>query len=148
MAQVFEWEAPLYHQTQKKSGWYTNIILGAIVLFGIAWYVENILFGVFILLAAGAFVILGRSEPSIAKFRVDERGAIVNSTLYPYDSLESYWIEKNTLYIKRDNALSLHLFLPLGDINKEELEEAIKEHLPKEEYQETLIDTIAEYINF
>lgn len=143
-----EWHAPLYHHNQKGASWYTTIILVSLVVFGISYYVGNILFGLFVLIAGGAFIILGKTDPGIARFKIDERGVIVKNTLYPFSELDSFWVEHNTLYIKTDKTLSPHVVLPLGDIPTEDVVAFLEEYLPKEEYERNIIDSIAEYINF
>jgi len=143
-----QWKARLYQHKQKSPNWYINISLGVLVIFGISFYLENILFGIFVLLAGVTFIILGRTKPGIARFKIDERGVIINNTLYPFSELDSFWIEDETLYIKTDKTLSSHITLSLGDTNKEKVEEFLHEHLPKEEYERSIIDSIAEYINF
>ena len=149
MGDVFiEWEAPLYHHTKKESGWYVNIVLITLVMFGLAFYLGNMLFGIFILLAGSAIVILGKTAPNTAQFKINYDGVIVNKTLHPFTTLESFWMEEDTLFIKTNQSLFPHLVFPIIGVDIDTIKTIVSEYLPEEEYRKTVIDSIAEYINF
>ncbi len=93
-ARTLYWEALEHTHPQRGSDWYwvLGIVAGAgavaAILFG------NVLFAVVILLAAMTLAIFATRGPSMIPYTVGPRGIRIGDELYPYSTLESFYLDE------------------------------------------------------
>ncbi len=68
------WQAPEYERAERGAGWYLWSIVAAVVLVFIALWQKNILFGLFIILAEGVLLLMGREKAPLRLYHLDESG--------------------------------------------------------------------------
>ena len=93
METILEWHSPEHHFDKKSKDWYWILgvfALGASIL---AFYFDNFLFGVFILIASLTIGILSYKETKITPVKITYKGIIFGKQLYPWLSYRSFWIE-------------------------------------------------------
>lgn len=151
----FIWETYEYFHQEKTNDWYWALAIIAISAAVISLIFGNILFALLILLGSFTLALFGARKPNIIRFEINTTGLLIGSTLYPYNSLHSFWVEDNNhlgvqskvLFRSRKLAVPL-LVIPLDGIHPEELRDFLFDHLPEEEHSEPLSQKLLEYLGF
>jgi hypothetical protein len=145
MKTIFEWRSPEHRFDKKANDWYWTlgiIVVGAAVL---AFYFNNFLFGVFLIIAGFTVGFLSYKETKEISVKVTDKGMILGKNLYPWRSYKSFWIEDEHTHGARILLNPTNAFLPLVimPINEEldlnDLREVILEFLEEEFLSESII---------
>jgi len=103
----------------------------------------------FLFVLCAGFVIYRASEAAhIAEFEVNIEGVRVDGTIYPYEQIESFWIQYEPEYGIQE--LSLHmrrrvapyLKIPIYDQDPVQIRSILIESIPEEQHHETIVDTL------
>ena len=150
---LMSWEAHEYFHHEKGNDWYWWTGLVAVVLLGLAIYQGSFLFGVLVLVGWFTIVLYAVRPPRNLKFSLTERGVLVESTLYPWQSLKSFWIFYNPplhkdLSLESKKAFVQFVKIPLGKMEPAKVREIVIKFLPEVEQEESLIDNLSHLAKF
>jgi len=146
------WEAQAHHK-EKSSDWYWVLGIGTITIVVVSLLLQNTLFA-FLVLIAGVVVALaaGRVESPVA-YAVTTRGIRTGDNIYPYSTLESFFITEEeagetVLLVKSQKFFAplLVLVLPLEHVD--EVEELVASRLPEEPLEEPILQRFIDQIGF
>lgn len=152
--QPLEWTALEHEHIHKSSDWFWALGIIAIAGAATAIIFNNILFAIVILI--GAFTLgINAAKPSAqVSFKITQRGILINSTLHPYSSLESFWVEDTSehtspkLLVKSKKLLAPHIVIPIESVSSEDVRNFLLEYLSEEEDSESLAQKIMEFFGF
>ena len=147
------WEALEHDHGEKTSDWFwaLGIVTAgatiASILFG------NTLLGLVILISGAVMTILSMREPKVIPYAVTQRGIRIEDKLYPYSTLESYFIEEEDpkgplLLVKSEKTLMPLLVMPIPDEYIDEIEIILAGRLPEEHLEEPLANKILDFFGF
>ncbi len=146
------WEAPEFDYVEKDLKWY--VIFGAIffviALFG--WLENNFLFIVFIILSGILVTFLSSRKPENIRFKLEEDGfKIGSSNSYKYSDVTAFAVverenKTNLLVFRRKTVVNPYLKLPLVKNMTAEVKDFLGSKLKEGEYEETLVDTLIDWI--
>jgi hypothetical protein len=145
METILEWHSPEHHFDRKTNDWYWIlgvICLGASVL---AFYFNNFLFGVFIIIAGATIGMLSYRETKIVPIKISTKGVVFGKYLYPWMSYRSFWIEDEHVHGYRILMRPVNSYLPLTvipvneEVNLNDVREVLLEFLAEEFIEESLI---------
>ena len=148
------WEAPEHHRAgERSSDWYWILGIATIAIFVVAVLLNNILFGLLILLAASVVVLVSFREVRVLPFAVTTRGVRIDDRLYPYSTLEAFCIDEDNvsgpqLLLKSKHYFVPLLIMPLPDDASDEVEEIIETRLPTEHLEEPLAHKLFDWLGF
>ncbi|MEK7607923.1 MAG: hypothetical protein AAB484_03335 [Patescibacteria group bacterium] len=149
----FSWQAPEYHYTKKTSDWYwtTGIISVALVVTAIIF--GNVLFGVVIAIGVFTLTMFASRKPDIVTVEINDEGIIVDKTLYPYQTIESFFIDENhhhgpRLIIKSKKVIVPLIAMPLATENLNDLRSFLTTHLKEEVFEQGIIQTLFDRLGF
>ena len=147
------WEAPEYIHYDKGTDWYWWAGLVAVILLGLAIWQGSFLFGVLVLIGWFTVVLYAAKKPRTISFALSEKGVLVEKTIYPWNSLKSFWIFYNPpihkeLSLKSKKNIMPYIKIPLGDADPDKIKEIVSKFLPEDEQQESLIDSLAHIARF
>lgn len=152
-ARSVTWEAPTHYHTEKTSDWFWA--LGILALCGAAasFFFGNFLLTILIVIAAFIMGLIASREPDITQYAVTTRGLRVGDQLYPYSSLEAFYIDEDEPKGPQLLARSKHLFarlvvMPIPEEYIEEIERILEERLPEEHMEEPLGSKLLEIFGF
>ena len=146
------WQAPEYIHKEKDSEWYWSV--GILTLAGVAsaHMFGNLLFAVLVFLIGFTMALFGARKPRIVSFSISRRGVRANNTLYPFQTLQSFWVlekeHENLLLLKSQKKLSTQIAIPLGDIDPELARMFLLDHLLEEEDAESIAQRFMDYLGF
>jgi len=147
------WEAPEHHHVEKNGDWFW--ILGIITIVGTisAFFFGNVLFAILILIAGGTTALIANQEPKIMTFAVSTRGLRVGSVLYPYSTLECFYLDEDAPngpeVLARSNRLFMPLIImPIPEEYVHEIESILEARLPEEHLEEPIGHKLLELFGF
>ena len=148
------WRAAEYEHRKKDVGWYwiTGGLAGVLIL--IALWQKNFFFAFFIVLAGVMIFAFGKRRPQIYEFRINGSGIYIGEKItYNYEQLESFSIHNwpgrlDELVLKKKAMVNPYLKIPIDSKLAVEARAILLEQLPEVEYQESLIDAIADWLGF
>ena len=153
MEDSITWEAPEFEHLEKRADWYW--ILGIVAAFGIilAILLKNYLFAILVLIGAGTMTLHAKKLPEIVEFAVSKHGVQANKVLYPYGSLESFWIsefndEEPKLLLTSKKILALQIIIPLADTPPEEVRNMLLHHVEEVEQGESVVEHLSRFVRF
>lgn len=148
------WHAPEFRYYGKDISWYWLSIIGAGVIFLIALWQKNFLFGIFVILAEGLIIFWAKEFPREVRFRLDRKGLWIDeSKTYLYENLDGFnIIEDNDgigeLILKTKSKLHPYLKILVANEMAKEIKDFLKNYLEEIEYEESLSDGISRMIGF
>ena len=115
----------------------TSVILG------------NILFGVFIAIAAFSVALHSKKLPQVFEFELGPKGVRINNKLYPYQSLKAFWVKDeeydDEIIFRSEKAFMPYIIIPMAGQNQEIVRDYLLDYLPEEEMAEPLSHRLLEY---
>lgn len=149
---TIEWEALEYAHKKRGADWYAALATIAVAGSIASFLLGNIPFAILIIIGAITLAMYSVREPKIVHFEIGKRGIRASDTLYPFNTLELFWIieegDEPKLIMKSGKALMPYIILPLGDADTEEIREFLDEYIDEEELYEPLSHKIMEYLGF
>ena len=89
---LISWNAPAHFYVEKKPDWFWVVGIITLALSAVALIFGQIITGIFIIVAAVALVLHASRPPKRVYCEVNDRGIIFDNTLYPFLTLDSFWI--------------------------------------------------------
>ena len=134
------WLAPLHEHRQHSADWYWVVSIITIALAVSFFIAGDLLLSIIIVLGVGILLALSRHEPEVVEFEISKQGVRANKVLYPWQTLDTFWILDETpetgakILITSKKILMPHIVIPL-DINHQEEVHRILAHMLHEEHQ-------------
>jgi len=146
------WEAPEYTYIEKDPNWFWSVGIVGIAAAVAAVIFSNVLFAALIFLGTIALLLQSLKHPHVRTYSIDRRGIAIDTSVYPYTTLDTFWLEDEPSYkllIKSQKLFMPLIIIPLPhDIEADELHELLLEQLPEEELHEPFLEHIMEYLGF
>jgi hypothetical protein len=147
------WQAPEYAQSKKSPDWYWAVGIITLGFFITALIFDNILFGVFMLLAGFTIALYGARPPRTITFTLSPGGIRIENRMYSYDTLTSFWIFYDPPHIKElsiesQKLVMPHIKIPLGAMNPAAVRSYLQQFLREKQQEESLIDIASKYLGF
>ena len=153
MLQGVTWEAPEHHHIEKGHDWFWALGLLAVAGATAAFIFGNVLFGLVILLGAITMVVFALQDPRVIPFAVLTRGIRIGNELYPYTTLESFYLDEEHyrgphLFIKSKKLFMPLLILPIPEEYVDDIDDLVGARLPEEHLEEPIAHRIMEFFGF
>ncbi len=149
------WVAADHIKKEKTSDWFWIVGIVGIGAAILSIYFNNFLFALLILIGLFAIFMQANDEPKDKNFEINRKGVVVGSTLYPYSSLESFYIidedgwDRDRILIKSNKMLMPLIVIPLGEsADIDSISNYLLEYLNEEELEESAVDKIAILFGF
>jgi len=146
------WSAPEYHHTPKTREWYTAVFIITTTVAVLSVIFGNVIFAIFVLLSAFALCVHAAKPPEIITLELNSRGVLVKNILFPYKTLESFWVEMETdipkILIKSKKLFMPYIILPIHEEDAEDAREILLAYLKEEEHVEPLSQKLMEKLGF
>ncbi len=150
---LISWNAPSHLYVEKTSDWYWSVGIIALALAVVAFIFGDIISGVLVIVAAGALVLHASHPPHELYCEINDRGIILDKVLYPFLSLDSFWVPHDELPAKLI-LKSSKTFMPLiviyidENIDPEKVREILLRYIAETEHYEPILKKILEKFGF
>jgi len=151
-----EWTASEYEERERSGDWFWALGIAVFAASAAATIYGNYFFAALIILSGGLLGYLAIKKPDLIHYELNEAGVKIESRLYPYENIKSFWLEiteSPKLFIKTERVfmpvISLPLENALGRVAAEELYQILaSREIPEEEMRENPAAHIMEYFGF
>lgn len=140
--QPFVWETSEYHHTPKTSDWFWALGIVAAACVFISVLLGNILFAIFIALAAFAISLYAARRPKAIKVEINSKGVRVNDTIFPFAHIQGFALSIDArspaLVLTMQKVLMPHVLIPLGETDPEDIRTLLSPRLKEGHYEEPI----------
>lgn len=149
-----EWSAFEHEHIKKTSDWFWAFGIISVASAITAIIFNNILFAIVILVGAFVLGMHAAKPPKKVYFKIGSRGIVVDNVMYPYSSLQSFWVDNENEYIapklliKSKRLLVPHIVIPIEYVEPNDVREYLSEYLDEKEDSEPLAQKIMESFGF
>lgn len=119
--QEIVWHVLTHEHREHTADWYWALGLLTVIGAGASIYFGNFLLGIILLLGGISIAVLKIRGPREHQVRLDPRGATLDGTLYPWKSVQSFWVHTDEflttprLYLTTRSVLMPRIVVPLDD---------------------------------
>lgn len=144
----------LEHSHQKKSSdWYWIVSIISLVIILVSIYFENYTFAAVILFAVVVFFMQADRDPDTLKIGLDNKGIYVNKKHYPYEDIESFYLEDDfgvpRILLKSHKIFMPLIVIPYADkVDRDDLEFFLGYYLDQEKLRESTLQILLESVGF
>jgi hypothetical protein len=157
---AISWQAPEFEHHRKGVSWYWLSLIFAIVLVSLAIWQKNFLFAVFVIIAWLIVIYSSRRPPLIWNFIINEEGIQISLSsnessgvkFYNYEEIYGFDIhplpreEYKELAFKVKKKFSPYLKINFLAEDEEKIKKFLENYIPKEEYPDSLADSLSKLI--
>ncbi|MBX4181620.1 hypothetical protein KW807_02035, partial [Candidatus Parcubacteria bacterium] len=88
-----EWDAHEYEHKERTQDWFWAVGILSVAIAVVSIILGNTIFGILVLISAFSLALFINRPPETLHVVVDEHGITRGKVHYPYETLESYWID-------------------------------------------------------
>jgi len=147
-----KWSAPEYHHYKRSPDWFWAVGIITISIAILAFFYNNGLFGILILLSAGVLIFYVLREPQEVQYEINNRGILIGENLHPYLTIESFWLETRfgepKIIIKSKKTVMPFIVIPVHEESADDVSAVLREFLEEKELTEPAAHKIMEYLGF
>lgn len=149
---LISWSAPEHPYNEKKSDWYWSVGIITLALAAVALIFGNVITGIFIIVAAVALVLHASHPPQMVRYEINDRGIVANDTLYPFLTLESFWIPHDEtpakIIIKSRKLFMPYIVIYMDDVDPEKVREVMLTYIAETMHREPMLVHLLERFGF
>ena len=149
---LISWQAPEHLHTEKSSDWYWAVGIITLALVAVCFIFGQIIFGIFIIAGTTALVIHAANPPKIVEYSITDRGIVADDILYPFVSLESFWIPHNEwpprVILKSHKIFTPFIIIFIDEVNPEEIRDILLKYIAETEHREPILKHLLERLGF
>jgi hypothetical protein len=155
---TISWIATEYEHREHGTDWYWAISIITVSLAIAFIIVGNMLLSIVLLLGMGMLLFYSKHPPEPIEYRVSKSGIRAGETLYPWETLRSFWImekeedaedyHKPKLFLISKKSLMPHIAIPLNELIVDDVRNVLRNTLYEEPRAEPLADRIARKVGF
>ena len=152
MKPLLEWDAPEHHHTEKNNDWFWAVGIITLTAAALAFIFGNVIFGILIIVGVFALVIHSVKKPHIVHVEINDRGIVVDRILYPFLTLESFWIDPHEhppkILIKSAKMFMPFITLHIEEVDREKVRDLLLNYIAETEHREPFSQKILERLGF
>lgn len=152
------WVAPEHEHREHSADWYWAVGIISVSLAVAFVIVGNTLLSVIIILGMGTLLAYAKHPPRTLEYKLSKKGVGAGETLYPWETLESFWVleGKDNIRFHRDPKILLtskktfmpHIVIPLAEHVIDEVHQSLAHMLHEEHQVEPLPERLMRKIGF
>lgn len=149
---LISWNAPEHSYVEKRPDWFWAVGIVTLTLSAVCFILGSVIPGIFVVVAAVALVLHASHPPRTIYHEVNDRGVVIDNVLYPFLTLESFWIPHNEA-IPRIIIKSRKMFMPfiiifIEEVDPESVREVMLRYITETEHHEPLLKHLIEWFGF
>jgi hypothetical protein len=151
---TISWQGYEYTHHEKSSDWFWALGIVALSSAVTAVIFKNILFALLILTGAFTIALFAAKNPNLVHFEINRRGIAIDDVLYPFNTLESFWIDEdehghNSIILKSQKIIMPYIVIPMNEtVEFEDVRNVLLTKLKEEELEEPASHKIFEFFGF
>jgi hypothetical protein len=147
------WHTLEYKKKEKNADWYWAVIIIAISIVVTSIMMHNILFAILVVLSVTTLLMFSNREPMVIEVEINDRGIRVEKELYPFTSLEAFWIDLSDrddpkIILRSKKAVMPLIVIPIDEYNHEDIRLVLLDKLGEKEMHEPFSQKIMTKLGF
>jgi hypothetical protein len=149
------WTAHEHVHREKTKDWYWSLGILVVTASVLSIIFGNYIFAILILIIGVSLSVVGHREPALVDFELNKMGLKIGKKLYPYATLESFWVENNEEYgihsellIKSRKTIMPLIVISLDGVDPSDVRDFLLYHLLEKEMSEPFSQFLLEYLGF
>jgi len=153
-----EWSALEYEEKDRGRDWFWALGIIVLTSSAAAFLYGNYFFAGFLIIGGAMLGFLAIRKPNDVSYKLSKRGFHIGTTLYPYERIRSFWVQRETsqpmplrplLFIHSERFFLPILVAPLHEDIGEQIHDFLqKKGIPEEEMKEHVMEKIMEVLGF
>ncbi len=152
MKPLLSWDAYEHIYVEKNNDWYWAVGIITITAAALAFIFNNFFFGIFILIGSFALVVHAAKKPRLIHCEINDRGIVLNNVLYPFLTLESFWIDAHErpakIILKSHKLFMPFITIYIDDVDPEHVRDTLLNYIAETEHIESLSQKFLEMLGF
>ncbi len=153
MENKISWVAFEYKRKEKTADWYWAVILISLVIVVASIIMHNVLFAILIIISTVILMSFSVVAPKTVEISVNQKGVTVGKEMYPFATLEHFWIESTDeenqkILLKSKKLIMPLIVIPLEEHHHLDVREFLLQYLKEVEMHEPLSQKIMERLGF
>ena len=149
---IISWTAPSHLHMEKTQDWYWSVGIVTLAISVACFLFGNIIPGIFVIVAAVALVLHASHPSKDTVYSINDRGIVVDDTLYPFLDLDSFWIphdeEPAKMILKSRKLMMPLIVMLLGDADRENVRKVMLKYIAETEHVEPFLKLVLERLGF
>ena len=152
MQPFISWSAPEHLHQEKDNDWYWAVGIITITIVALAFIFSNVIFGILIIVGVFSLLVHSAKKPKIVHCEINDRGIVIDNILYPFLTLESFWIDAHNtspkILLKSSKTFMPYITIHIKEVNREKVREILLKYIAETEHYEPLSQKIMERFGF
>lgn len=149
---LISWHAPAHFYVEKKSDWYWVVGIITLAITAVCIIFGQIIPAIFVIVAAVALVLHASHPPKNIYCEINDRGIMVDTNLYQFLSLDSFWIPHDEyphkLILKSRKLFMTLIVVYIDEIDPEQVREILLKYIAETEHHEPFLKHLLERFGF
>ena len=153
MEHKISWKALEYKIKEKTADWYWAVILISLAMVVASFLIHNALFAILIIISTAILMSFSMTAPKTISISINQKGLIVGKEMYPFATLDAFWVESadsedQKILLKSKKLIMPLIAIPLEEHRHLDVREFLLSYLPEVEMHEPLSQKIMEKLGF
>lgn len=149
---LISWNAPEHLYVEKKPDWYWSVGVITLAIAAVTFIFGNVITGIFVVVSAVALVLHASRPARVIRHEINDRGIVVDETLYPFLTLDSFWIPHEgfppKIILKSRKLFMPYIVILIDEIDPESVREVMLRYIAETEHHEPLLKHALERLGF
>jgi hypothetical protein len=149
---LISWDARTHIQSEKSSDWYWSVGIITLAIAAVCLILGQVIPAIFVVVASVTLVLHASKAPLIAHYEINDRGIVIDDTLYPFVSLESFWIthdqEPARLLVKSRKVFMPLIVIMIEGVEVEDVRQVMLKYIAETEHREPFLQHVLEGLGF
>ncbi len=149
---LIEWQGTVHKSKKNSTDWYWSIGIIITTIAIISFLMNSVIFGIFIIVSGVTLVLLSKSETQVSTFSINDTGIIIDDVLYPFVSLDSFWITNDPfepkLLVKSRKMMVPLLIMPIEGVHPADVKQVMQIYIAEQEIAEPFGRKFLDLIGF
>ena len=149
-----EWSAPEYSHKERGNDWFWTLGLVTVISCGIAIWLKNNMFAIFLLLSGGSLILFTLRHPKDVSYIIETKGITMGKDLYEWKNIKSFNIKSTEdeplakLLIETSKYMLPVYTIPFPQELQAQIKEDLLKILPRSEIDESKSMVFMEKLGF
>jgi hypothetical protein len=146
------WDALEHIHIEKNNDWYWAVSIITITAAALSFIFSNFIFGILIIVASFSLIVHASKKPRMVHCEINDRGIVVDNILYPFLTLESFWIDAHRrpakVIIKSHKTFMPFINIYIDEVDPEDVRDILLNYISETEHHEPISQKLLEMLGF
>ncbi|HEY4512730.1 MAG TPA: hypothetical protein VJH63_03700 [Candidatus Paceibacterota bacterium] len=155
MQNRIRWSGYEFEYKEKTADWFWAVGIIIVSVAVVCFIYDNVLFGIFIILAGAILLFTANKEPRLMDYELNEKGLLMNNTMYPHTGFRSFWVAEYKyapprLILKTEKLVNPVIVITIETdyVNADTVRNFLLDYIPEEKTDEPMSLRFMEYLGF